>query len=250
MFRSDNNGAIVPGKLTAARTILGLLAILACLTFNGHEASAQEVGSYAHVDAGALNLRTAPGTGASVIRALPFGTTVSVLDRRGSWVKVFVQGAGGEAAEGWVATRYLGQGTRPAARHNRPAYRGHDTRRRHSRHTHRRVAPLRVSQLDFDCRPALFGNSGIRKCVASVRVQLPRQEFDPGRGDRVYIACRGMISYRTDRGRRTKRLRAFERASISRDDRLGQSVRVNFPVRSERDKIISARLASFSCGRD
>lgn len=96
----------------------------------------------------------------------------------------------------------------------------------------------------------MFGNSGIKKCVASVRVQLSQQEFDPDRSDHVSIACRGVVSYRTDEGRGSQRLIAFERHSIARNDRLGQSVRVSFPVRLERATIVSARLVTFSCERD
>ncbi|WP_458791237.1 SH3 domain-containing protein [Yoonia sp. MH D7] len=225
-----------------------LFALLALLTFGGGAASAQEIGSYSHVQAGALNLRTAPDTGSSVLRALPYGTSVSILDRRGDWAKVFVQGAEGNAAEGWVAARFLGQDVRTGSERSRPIFRGDEAIR--PRQPHRPTAPLRVSNLDFDCRPPLFGNSGIRNCVASVRVQLSQQEFDPDRNDHVFIVCRGTVSYRTDQGRGSQRLIAFERNSIAHNDRLGQSVHVNFPVRSERDKIVSARLVSFSCERD
>jgi len=239
------------GKFTTARALFALIAILTRLTFGGGVASAQEVGSYAHVQAGALNLRTAPDTGSSVLRALPYGTSVSILDRRGGWAKVFVQGAEGNAGEGWVAARFLGQDTRAGTERRRPIFRGgHGTRPGEPHQPHRPVAPLRVSKLDFDCRPALFGNSGIRKCVASVRVELSQQEFDANRSDHVFIACRGAISYRTDEGRGSQRLLAFVRHSIARNDRLGQSVRVSFPVRSERDKIVSAHLVAFSCERD
>lgn len=232
------------------RALFALLAILTCLTFGGGAASAQEVGGYAHVQAGALNLRTAPDAGSSVLRALPYGTSVSILDRRGGWAKVFVQGAEGNATEGWVATRFLGQGARVGTERRRPIFQDSHGTRPGQHQLHRPVAPLRVSNLDFDCRPPLFGNSGIRNCVASVRVQLSQQEFDANRSDHVFIACRGSISYRTDRGRGSQRLIALERHSIARNDRLGQSVRVSFPVRSERDKIVSARLVSFSCERD
>lgn len=232
LFRSDN---------------IGVVALLAIgLTFSSVAASAQEVGSYASVDARALNLRTAPDAGSSVIRALPFGTSVSILDHEGGWAKIFVQGAGGTAAEGWVATRFLRQSAGIAAERRRPTY----DRQGQSRPADRGLAPLRVSKLDFDCRPALFGNSGIRKCLASVRVQLSPQEFDPNRSDHVFIACHGTISYRTNTEHGPQRLAALERHSISRNDRLGQSVRVNFPIQSENEKIVSAHLVSFACGRD
>ncbi len=248
---SDNGGAKMTGKFITGRAFFALLALLTCLSFGAGVASAQEVGSYAHVQADALNLRTAPDTRSSVLRALPYGTSVSILDRRDGWARVFVQGADGHAADGWVAARFLGQGARTGTERKRPIFRGHHrTRPEHQNQTHRPGAPLRVSKLDFDCRPALFGNSGIRKCVASVRVRLSQQEFDPNRSDHVFIACRGAISYRTDKGHGSQRLLAFERHSIAHNDRLGQSVHVNFPVQSERDKIVSAHLVSFSCVRD
>ncbi|AML51710.1 SH3 domain-containing protein [Falsihalocynthiibacter arcticus] len=151
------------GKLTTASALLALFAIQACLTFGGGAASAQEVGSYAHVQTGALNLRAAPDSRSSVLRALPYGASVSILDRHEGWARVFVQGAEGSAMEGWVAARFLGQGARAGTERRRPIFRGgHGIRPGHQNQTHKSVAPLRVSKLDFDCRPALFGNSGIK----------------------------------------------------------------------------------------
>lgn len=233
------------------------LLIVVCLSmcFNISAVSAQAVGTYAFVEAQALNLRERPDTRSSVIRTLPQRTVVSILERNGAWARVFVQD--GQPAEGWLSARYLGNSAQNHGEFRSP---GHNAHRRRPAQRSRRahpsyptlspVAPLRVSQLDFDCRPALFGNSGIRKCMASARVQLSSQERDPNRSDHVYIACRGVVSYRTDVDHSSQRLVGYDRLSISRDDRLGQSARVNFDVRSNRNKIISAHLQSFSCARD
>jgi len=61
------------GNFTASRALVGFLAIQTYLTVGGGPVSAQEIGSYAQVQTGALNLRTAPNTWASVLRALPYG---------------------------------------------------------------------------------------------------------------------------------------------------------------------------------
>lgn len=238
------------GKFIMVKFLVALFVMLVCLVFDDDAAFAQEIGSQAHVDTRALNLRLAPSVSSSVLRALPFGTPVNILDRSGDWAKVFVQSVDGKVAEGWVAAQFLGQDAERDTTEKRQEYNRHATRTNHSYRPHRQLAPLRVSKLDFDCRPALFGNNGIRKCVASARVQLLEQEFDPDRSDHVFIGCRGEISYRTDTGRGSQRLLALERHSIAHDDRLGQSVRVNFPVSSEQEKIISARLVSFSCRRN
>lgn len=232
-----------------------LIAVCLSMCFSVSAVAAQAVGTYAFVEAQALNLRERPDTRSSVIRTLPQKTVVSILERNGAWARVFVQG--GQPAEGWLSARYLGNSAQNRGEFRSP---GHSAQRRRPAHKSRRtqpsypyqgpVAPLRVSQLDFDCRPALFGNSGIRKCMASARVQLSPQERDPNRSDHVYIACRGVVSYRTDVDNSPQRLVGYERLSISRDDRLGQSARVNFDVRSNKNKIISAHLQSFSCARD
>lgn len=233
------------------------LLIAVCLTmcFSVSAVSAQAVGTYAFVEAQALNLRERPDTRSSVIRTLPQKTVVSILERNGAWARVFVQG--GQPAEGWLSARYLGNSAQNHGEFRSPGHTAHRRRpAQRSRRAHPsypsqgRVAPLRVSQLDFDCRPALFGNSGIRKCMASARVQLSPEERDPNRSDHVYIACRGVVSYRTDVDHSSQRLLGYDRLSISRDDRLGQSARVNFDVRSNKNKIISAHLQSFSCARD
>lgn len=232
--------------LITARHLAVALILQACVAIAGTAASAQEIGTYARTEARSLNLRAGPGTGAAVRGTLPFGTSVSILDRNGTWAKVYVQGATGPASEGWVSTRFLSH-----RRGGRGAHGGDHV----YGPAHQPAAPLRISKLDFDCRSALFGDSGIRKCVASVRVQLPRQDYDPARSDHVPIVCRGAISYRTGShrtgaDRRARRLSAVERKSIARNDRLGQSVRIDFPVRSIREKIVSARLAVFACERD
>lgn len=227
----------------AARCFSLLLAICACLPFGAAATFAQEIGTYAFVDTPALNLRQAPNTGSSVIRTLPRRTVVSILDRKGVWARVFVQGSGG-TAEGWLSTHFLGRSVDanghiggPAPSHPSPP-------------SHGRAGPLRISKLDFDCRRPVFGNSGIGKCAASVRVQLSPEEYDPNRTDSVPIVCRGSISYQTENNSHTERIVAVERRSISRNDRLGRTVRVDFDVRSNRSKIMSAYLRSFSCARD
>lgn len=227
-----------------------VLVICASLAFGGHMASAQEVGTYAFVDVQALNLRAATGTESSVIRTLPRRTVVSILERKGGWARVFVQGTNGKPAEGWLSTRFLGSNAKTIAglRSGRSGRRIRNPAP--SGQFNRRARPLRVSQLDFDCRRPLFGNSGIGKCSASVRVQLSPEEYDPNRTDRVFVACRGEISYQTENNSYTERMVAVERRSISFDDRLGRSVRINFDVRSNKNKIVSAYLQSFSCARD
>lgn len=237
------------------KTLQLLIAVCLSMCFTVSAVSAQAVGTYAFVEAQALNLRERPDTRSSVIRTLPQKTVVSILERNGAWARVFVQG--GQPAEGWLSARYLGNiaqshGEFRSHRHNAHRYPpAHRSRRAHPSYPSQGpVAPLRVSQLDFDCRPALFGNSGIRNCMASARVQLSSQERDPNRSDHVYIACRGVVSYRTDVDNSSQRMVGYDRLSISRDDRLGQSARVNFDVRSNKNKIISAHLQSFSCARD
>ncbi|MDF2097467.1 SH3 domain-containing protein [Aquibaculum arenosum] len=226
-----------------ARCLVALFAFQVCLLFHPVAASAQDVGTYAHVEALALNLRTAPDAGSQVLLALPRGTTVSILDRRNGWARVFVQGVGSGGAQGWVAARFLGSGGAVTGQRRHRAHDGYEGGAR-------RYGPLRVDMLDFDCRPPLFGNSGIRKCIASVRVRLPLDEFAPGRSDHVPVACRGAISYRTATEPYSKRLIEDERTSIAHNDQLGQSVRIHFPVRSERAKIESADLEAFTCWRD
>lgn len=213
----------------------------------GVAASAQDVGTYAFVDTRALNLRESPDTGSSVIRTLPRRTVVSILDRKGAWARVFVQDSGGDVAEGWLSTHFLGG---PADTIARLRSGGHIRRPGPSYPPHGRVGPLRISKIDFDCRRPLFGNSGIQKCAASVRVQLSPEEFDPNRSDSVLIACRSAISYRTENNHNTQRIVAFERRSIARNDRLGRTVRVGFDIHSKRTKIVSAQLQAFSCARD
>lgn len=237
-----------------ARGFAGLLAVCAWLALSNIAVSAQDIGTYAFVDAQALNLREAPNTGSPVIRTLPRRTVVSILERKGAWARVFVQGATGKAAEGWLSTHFLGRGADINAGHrpsfNGPIRRSERVRPSYGRASYGRAVPLRVSKLDFDCRPPVFGNSGIRKCVASVRVQLSPQEYDPNRADSVLVACRGAISYSTDNDRYPQRIVAIERKNIARNDRLGQSVRVDFDVRSNRNKVVSAQLQAFSCVRD
>tara|TARA_R100001086_G_scaffold247505_1_gene181929 strand:- start:202 stop:441 length:240 start_codon:yes stop_codon:yes gene_type:complete len=79
---------------------------------------------------------------------------------------------------------------------------------------------------------------------------LPFDEFAPERSDHVPVACRGAISYRTATEPYSKRLIEDERTSIAYNDRLGQSVRIHFLMRSERAKIVSADLEAFTCWRD
>ncbi len=249
MFWSEKRAAKTGRNSGFIRCFTMLLAVCVWLTFDVVTASAQNVGTYAVVDARVLNLRAAPSTGSPVIGKLRRGTIVSILDRKGVWARVFVQGADGKFAEGWLSTRFLGRSANTIDDLRAPAY---DAPRRRSgrRSLHRgTTAPLRVSKLDFDCRPALFGNSGIRKCAASVRVQLSAGEYDPGRTDSVLVACRGVISYRTENDRFAQRMFATERRSIARNDRLGQTVMVNFDVRAIRDKIVSAQLRSYTCMR-
>lgn len=226
-----------------ARCIVALLTLQLYLLFHPVVALAQNVGTYAHVEAHALNLRAAPDTGSRVLLALPRGTTVSILDRRNGWAHVFVQEVVAGNAQGWVAARFLVSGGAVAGQRR---HRGHGGYEGGSR----RHGPLRVDMLDFDCRPPLFGNSGIRKCVASVRVRLPLSEVAQERSDHVPVACRGAISYRTATEPYSKRLVQDEPTSIAHNDRLGQSVRIHFPVRSERAKIVSADLEAFTCWRD
>lgn len=232
-----------------ARRFVAALAVCACLGF-GVTASAQDIGTYAFVDARALNLRAAPDTEASVIRTLPRRTVVSILERKGAWARVFVQGGNGGAAEGWLSTHFLGRPADTIAGLRSRGYNGRDRRSERSYPSYNRAGPLRVSKLDFDCRRPLFGNSGIRKCGASVRVQLSSEEYDPNRSDSILIACRGAISYRTENNLHAQRIVAVERTSIARNDRLGRTVRVDFDVRSNRSKIVSAQLRAFSCARD
>ncbi|TCT41851.1 SH3 domain-containing protein [Martelella mediterranea] len=234
------------GRSSIARGFVAALAVYACLGF-GITASAQDIGTYAFVDARALNLRASPNTEASVIRTLPRRTVVSILERKGDWARVFVQDSNGGAAEGWLSTQFLGRPADTSAglrsRLDERSAAGHYP-------SYNRAGPLRISKLDFDCRRPLFGNSGIRKCGVSVRVQLSPEEYDPNRSDSVLIACRGAISYRTENDRHAQRIVAVERQSIARNDRLGRTVRVNFDVHSNRNKIVSAQLRAFSCARD
>ena len=52
--------------------------------------------------ANALNVRTGPGTSYSVVKSLSKGTTVTLLEKSGSWYKIK---AG--STTGWVAAEYL-----------------------------------------------------------------------------------------------------------------------------------------------
>ncbi len=218
-----------------AGALIGLAVLWAGLALAGGGAAlAQQIGSYAAVDVRALNLRAAPDPRARVIRTLPRGTVVSILDRRGGWARIFVQDGGD--VEGWLAARFLRRSA-----HGGGAGQGHG-------HHHARPAPLRVSKLDFDCRAPLFGDSGIRKCVASARVQLAHGAYDPARAGSVPIVCRGQISYRTRDGA-SARMFAYDRGSIAYDDRLGQSMRINFDVRAIKAKIDSAHLTAFYCAQ-
>lgn len=237
-------------KTKAARGLAVLLTVCAGLAAGVVAVSAQDIGTYAVVDAQMLNLRAAPDTRSSVIRTLPRRTVVSILDRKGGWVRVYVQAASGGPAEGWLSARFLGRDADTITGGRAPRYNAPVRRPKTSYAPYGRAGPLRVSKLDFDCRPPLFGNSGIRNCVASVRVQLSVQDYDPNRADSVSVACRGVITYRTDIDRHPRRIVAVERGSIARNDRLGQSVRVDFDVRSNWNKVISASLKTFSCARD
>ncbi len=69
-------------------------------------------------------------------------------------------------------------------------------------------------------------------CAPRLRVQLSEQDYDPDRSDSVRASCRSVITYHTDIDRTTRRMVAIERDSIARNDRLGQSVRVDFDVHS------------------
>lgn len=247
MVWSRNNTEKTGGNSGIARGVAVVLA--ACLGF-GAAAFAQDIGTYAFVDARALSLREAPDTAAPIISILPRRTLVSILDRKGAWARVFVQGSNGNTDEGWLSTHFLGRPADTITQLRSGRYDRHSRRPQPSYPLHGRAGPLRISKLDFDCRRPLLGNSGIRKCTASVRVQLSPEEFDPNRRDSVSIACRGAISYHTDINRHARRIVAVERRSISYNDRLGRTVRVDFDVRSNRNKIVSARLREFSCARD
>lgn len=236
-------------RATAARGLAAVLAAYVSLASGGLLANAQEVGRYAFVDTQALNLRTGPDTGSSIICTIPRRTVVSILERKGVWARVFVQNAG-KPAEGWLSTHFLGRNAESVAGRRHLGSGGHIRKPAPSHPSRPRAGPLRISKLDFDCGRPLFGNSGIRNCVASVRVQLSREEYDPDRMDRILIVCRGAISYQTENSLHAKRIVAVERRSISRDDRLGRTVRVDFDVRSSTSKIISAQLRAFSCARD
>lgn len=234
----------------AARRFAVLLAVWAGLAFGGVMAAAQDVGTNAYVNVPALDLREAPETGSFAIRTLPRSTIVSILERKGTWARVFVQGDTAGPLEGWLATRFLGWDAATVAKLTSRGAHGRGHRSMRFRRPHDPIEPLRVSKIDFDCGAPIFGNSGIRKCGASARVQLLPQEYDPDRSDIVPIACRGAITYQTENNQNAQRIVAIERISISHDDRLGRSARIDFDVRSIRDKIVSAQLLSFFCVRD
>jgi hypothetical protein len=234
----------------AARGVSVVLAIFALLAFGDVSASAQDVGTDAYVNMSGLNLREAPDTGASTIRVLPSRTVVSILERRGAWARVFVRNTGAGPVEGWLTTRFLGWDAKTMAELTVRENHGRGYGTRHLPQSYDPIEPLRVSKIDFDCKAPIFGNSGIKKCGASARVQLMPEEYDPDRSDIVPIACRGAITYQTENNQHTQRIVAVQSISIARNDRLGQSAKLDFDVRSIRDKINSAQLLRFSCVRD
>lgn len=268
-----------PKEKAGGRSRLGqysfafLIAACASISLAPESASAQEIGSYATVQSRALNLRAGPSTSYRVLRALSRNTVVSVIERKGSWARVYVQNTGGENVEGWVSASYLGRShnsydnsydytlPRYDRRYQKPHNRGHRVQRpSHSPHTNyprqnsyprrQQIAPLNVSQLRPDCSAPIFGNSGIRSCSASARVQLAARDKDPNRSDHVYIVCHGTLAYRTHHDSHTRYMSATQRGSIARNDHIGQSITVEFNVRPIREKIISGYIESFSCSQD
>ena len=52
---------------------------------------------------GYLNLRTGPGTGYQIIMRMHNGESVEIVERRGSWVRVYHQ----SGAQGWCSEKFL-----------------------------------------------------------------------------------------------------------------------------------------------
>ena len=52
---------------------------------------------------GYLNLRTGPGTGFKIVRRMYNGESVEILERKGSWVRVYHQ----SGAQGWCSAKFL-----------------------------------------------------------------------------------------------------------------------------------------------
>lgn len=262
-----------------------LIAACASFSFSPTSLSAQEVGSYATVQSQSLNLRAGPSTGHRILRALSRNTVVSIIERQGSWARVYVQNTGGENIEGWLSASYLARSQnsydnsygnsyndsynnsyeygppRYDHRYQKPRNRGHRVRRpSHGPHTsyppqssyprRQHISPLSVDLLRPDCSAPIFGNSGIRSCSASARVQLAARDKDPNRSDHVYIVCHGTLAYRTEHDSHTRYMSATQRGSIARNDHIGQSITVEFNVRPIREKIISGYIESFSCSQD
>jgi SH3 domain protein len=54
-----------------------------------------------------ITLRTGPSTGNKIIGMLSSGNLVDLLDSEGDWSQIRTRGAGNNAKEGWVLSRYL-----------------------------------------------------------------------------------------------------------------------------------------------
>ena len=52
---------------------------------------------------GYLNLRTGPGTGYQIIMRMYNGESVEIVERKGSWVRVYHQ----SGAQGWCSEKFL-----------------------------------------------------------------------------------------------------------------------------------------------
>ncbi|MEZ5714701.1 MAG: SH3 domain-containing protein [Paracoccaceae bacterium] len=52
---------------------------------------------------GFLNLRTGPGSGFAIVRRMYNGDAVEIIERKGSWVRVYHQ----SGAEGWCSEKFL-----------------------------------------------------------------------------------------------------------------------------------------------
>lgn len=64
---------------------------------------AEEEAEIVYVSARALNLRTAPNTDSRVMRSLPRGTELTLLERADGWCRVETE----RGREGWVSERYV-----------------------------------------------------------------------------------------------------------------------------------------------
>lgn len=77
-----------------------IFVLLALLFLVAAMASAYRMPSRGETTASALNVRTGPGMDYNILQTVPFGTAVEILDIKGSWYKVNVDGRNGVYVHG------------------------------------------------------------------------------------------------------------------------------------------------------